>query len=304
MKKIAFVTYQNAPNLTADDALAVPHLQARGIEVMPALWDDPNVRWQEFDAIVLRSCWDYHLKLALFRCWLQHLRELAVPVHNAIETVEWNLHKGYLRELAQQGAAVPETCWLTAGESVDLCALLDKKGWSQAVIKPVVSATASQTWLCERSRAADFQHRLEAILQSGEAMVQVYLPEIASDGEWSLLYFGGAFSHAVKKRARDGDFRVQADFGGSAVLAQPSERLVRQAREIVQKIKPVPLYARVDGIERNGDLLLTELELIEPELFLRLDAEAAERFADVVGDVKFSSNKQVKFTPRTTRQAG
>jgi glutathione synthase/RimK-type ligase-like ATP-grasp enzyme len=124
--------------------------------------------------------------------------------------------------------------------------------------------------------------RLAEQLAAGEVLVQPFLPEVASAGEWSLIFFGSDYSHAVRKRPRGGDFRVQEHLGGSTGPAEPGPGLVRQARAAVAAVGQPLLYARVDGVERGGRLLVTELEVTEPSLYLAHGRGAAERFAEAI----------------------
>jgi hypothetical protein len=285
MKTVAFVTYHKAPNLTADDALALAPLKQFDIAAIPTMWDDPQVDWKKFDAVVVRSCWDYHHKPRDFRRWLGHLEELKIPVWNPVEILRWNMHKTYLRELAAKGVAIPPTVWIEAGSSVDLRALLSANEFEQAVIKPTISATAHQTWRTSLATAHHDQSHFDMILRASGAMVQQFIAEVTSNGEWSLLFFGGKYSHAVLKRPRAGDFRVQSDFGGTSHRLEPSPALIKQAEGIVSLVDQPLLYARADGFDLDGTFVLLELELLEPALFLEMDGAAPIRWAAALASV-------------------
>jgi len=155
-------------------------------------------------------------------------------------------------------------------------------GWREAVIKPAVSASAFGTWRSSTETAFRDQSRLEQLLSAGDVMVQPLLSEVGDAGEWSLVFLGGSFSHAVLKRPAAGDYRVQWEFGGSAVSAAPARRLIADAGRVLAAVPGDALYARVDGVEREGRLVLMELELIEPHLFLGWDDGAAGRLAEAL----------------------
>ncbi|MGH7598615.1 MAG: ATP-grasp domain-containing protein [bacterium] len=279
MKRVAFVTYHKAPNLTTDDALALAPLKQFDIAAIPTIWDDPQVDWKTFDAVVMRSCWDYHRKTRDFSHWLGHLEELKITVWNPVEILHWNMNKTYLRELAAKGVAIPPTVWIEAGSSADLRALLSANGFEQAVIKPTISATAYQTCRTSLSTAHRDQSQFDTILRASGAMVQQFVDDVIRNGEWSFLFFGGKYSHAVLKRPRDGDFRVQSDFGGTSHRLEPSPALIQQAAAILNFIDQPLLYARVDGFDLGGKFVLLELELLEPALFLEMDESAPNRLA-------------------------
>ena len=164
----------------------------------------------------------------------------------------------------------------------NLSDLLADHGWDAAVVKPTISATAMLTWRTSRAQASDDQGAFEDLLRQSGAMVQPFLEEVASQGEWSVFYFNGTLSHAVIKHPQPGDFRVQSDFGGSSFAASPPYWLLDQVQMLLATIAEPWLYARVDGVARGERFLLMELELIEPSLFLAKDPQAPERFAEAI----------------------
>ena len=283
MTRIALATYSKLPTLNEDDRLLIPALADLGVTAVPAVWDAPTVCWDEFQGVLIRSAWDYHLRAPEFLGWIARLERAGVAVWNPGDVLRWNHHKRYLRDLAAAGsvATVP-TRWLARGEAADLPALLADAGWREAVIKPAVSASAFGTWRTSSQTAARDQSRLEQLLESGDAMVQPFIAEMSTAGEWSLLFLGGRFSHAVRKRAAAGDYRVQWEFGGTAETGVPADQVIADAGRVLAAVPGRPLYARVDGVERGGRLVLMELELIEPHLFLGWDAQAAGRLARAI----------------------
>lgn len=279
MTRIALATYAKVPTLNDDDRLLVPALAALGVTAAPAVWDEAGVCWDELQGVLIRSCWDYHLRAPEFLDWIARLERSGVRVWNAGDVLRWNHHKRYLRDLAARGVATVPTRWLARGEAADLRALLAEAGWRDAVIKPAVSASAFGTWRSSTETASRDQSRLEQLLSAGEVMVQPLVSEVGRGGEWSLVFLGGSFSHAVLKRAAAGDYRVQWEFGGSAESQAPASHLIADAERVLAAVPGKPVYARVDGVERDGRLVLMELELIEPHLFLGWDAPAAGRLA-------------------------
>lgn len=276
--RIAFASYVGQPQGSRDDALALTAL-ASDAETLTVPWDRPGFDWRAVDAVVLRSCWNYHLELPRFLAWISNLEALAVPVLNSPDLVRWNANKGYLRQLEAQGLEVVPTHWIEPGQGVDLAGTLDETGWPRTVIKPTVGASSHQTHVVEPKTAIAVASRLPQNGDHGGFLVQPFLDEIVEEGEWSLMFFGGRFSHAVVKRPRSGDFRVQSEFDGTAERREPDRDLVRQAQDVLECLSETPLYARVDGVDRSGSFVLMELELIEPQLFFGLADGAASRFA-------------------------
>jgi len=282
LTRIALATYSKLPTLNDDDRLLVPALAALDVTAVPAVWDARAVCWDEFQGVLIRSCWDYHLRPGEFLDWIDQLERAGVAVWNPGNLLRWNHHKRYLRDLAARDVATVPTRWLPRGEAADLLALLADAGWREAVVKPAVSASAFGTWRTSTGTATGEQSRLDALLRIADVMVQPLLPEVADAGEWSLVFLGRRFSHAVLKRPAPGDYRVQWEFGGSAESAVPPGHLIADAERVIAAVPGDALYVRVDGVEREGRLVLMELELIEPHLFLGWDSGAAGRLAEAL----------------------
>jgi hypothetical protein len=237
------------------------------------------VDWTRYGNVVIRSCWDYHERVSEFRAWTRRMQEEGVALQNSAAVVTWNMDKHYLAELAAQGIPTVPTIWLKWRASVSLAAVLATEGWTRAVVKPTISAS---TWATDVERAAGDQAALDALLRTGDVMVQKFMPQIETEGEWSLMFFGKVYSHAVLKTPAAGEFRIQSEYGGSTLARVPSPMVIAQAEKIVRAVAEPLLYARVDGVVANGEFVLMELELIEPFLFLGTAPGSAERFADAI----------------------
>ena len=275
MKKIALITSAAWSELTDDDRLLVPALRRCGLDAVPVVWDSA-VKWDQFDHVILRSCWDYHLRAPAFLEWIGELERLGVPLHNSPGLVRWNADKTYLLQLEHAGARIPATVWIGDGEEANVQRILERQGWRSAVVKPTVSASAHGL---KRIFLGD-----PVVRVPGPAMVQEFIDEIATQGEWSLVLIRGEFSHAVLKLPPAGEFRVQSEFGGTTRIAEPGREIRDAANKIFESLPERPLYARIDGIEDENGLLLMEVELIEPVLFLGLGC-AATRFAESIAEL-------------------
>ncbi|RMF68243.1 MAG: hypothetical protein D6743_03645 [Calditrichaeota bacterium] len=283
MIKVAFATSKEMAELTRDDQMVFRILDRYGVDVEPAVWDANHINWQDFGCVIIRSCWDYHLRLQEFLDWVTDIEKLGIPFYNPPKIVRWNSNKRYLKDLQSAGVQVVPMEWLGRGAAAQLEQVLQTRGWQRAVIKPPVGASAHQTWATTPGQPRADQERLERMLaEHEEVLVQPFLEDIPTRGEWSLVFFEGQYSHAVVKKPAEGDFRVQAKYGGRVFKKDPPHRLIRQAQTALSKIEEPCLYARVDGIESKGQFLVTEVELIEPELFLRFHPRAPERFADAI----------------------
>ncbi|MDQ5867553.1 MAG: hypothetical protein M3390_17765, partial [Chloroflexota bacterium] len=282
MHRVALATYRDLPLLCDDDRLLLDYLNRHGVQAEAVVWDADDTAWRSFDCVVLRSCWDYHLRPTEFAEWVKGLAAAQVPMLNPAPTVLWNMDKAYLQDLDRDGVKVVPTVWLRNGEPVDLHAILERHAWDEAVIKPSISATAFKTWRTTLSEASEHDAELQQMLAGADLLVQPFIKEVAEKGEWSLVFLGGEYSHAVLKRPREGDFRVQEKFGGSARRETPPDELVAQASDVLARSGKPWSYARVDGVDVEGELVLMELELIEPYLFLAEHPQAAQRFAEAI----------------------
>jgi hypothetical protein len=289
---IALATCTNLPGWEADDLPFHKALEERGIPFTLAAWEDPNVRWQDFDACLIRTTWNYMERCDAFIAWIRHVDQ-CTRLYNTADVIQWNANKSYLRTLAAGGIPIAPTVWLSAGQGVDIGEIMHTRGWSRGFIKPMVGACAHETLRFDATetglRAA--QDHLNRTLQTDDMMVQPYLPRVEVDGEVSFLYFDGVLSHVVQKVPVPGDYRVQDDFGASDHPYTPTDdqrsladRVLAQAEAVRPDAGADPLlYARVDFLfGEEGELLLTELELIEPSLFFRHGPDAPGMLADAL----------------------
>jgi glutathione synthase/RimK-type ligase-like ATP-grasp enzyme len=278
---IAFATYRGQPGLSEDDRDAEAALRRRGVAVEAAVWDG-DVEWRRYDAVIVRTCWDYHLRSRAFLDWVETLEQAAVPLWNPARILRWNLDKSYLKALSVRGIPIAPTVFLSQGAPENLGHILEREGFAEAVVKPSISASGFETFRTSPERAALDQAQFEQGLGRGGVLIQRFMPEISDRGEWSLLFFAGEYSHAVVKLPRAGEFRAQAEYGGSVTPKEPPPSLIAAASDVLRSVEEPWLYARVDGIEIGGALLVMELEMIEPGLFLKSDPGAADRFAEAI----------------------
>ena len=266
--------------LTPSDALLADALETLGARVTAESWDAISPSASNGALVVLRSTWDYHRRPAEFRAWVEAWCDTPPALWNPPATVLWNMDKVYLRDLTERGVALPPTRWTQPGEPPDVEGFLAETGAAAVVVKPRVSATAWGTLLLDAG--ADIQSADPAPLLSSGAVIQAFVPEIRTRGELSLVYVGGRFRHAVRKRTAAGDFRVQSEFGGGieAYEAGDEERAFGEA--VLAAARHSWLYARVDLVQTGGGPVLMELELIEPSLFFEFGPGAATALADAI----------------------
>jgi glutathione synthase/RimK-type ligase-like ATP-grasp enzyme len=253
-----------------------------GHEVTPVPWDGQRVNWNAQDVVVLRSTWNYHHAFDAFGRWLATLEAAGVTVLNPVPLLRWNAHKRYLLDLAAADIRIPETVLVPRGMSRgDLEPLLARR-WVSAVIKPAVSANAYLTERVALQPLAAYHRRVGELAAHGDVLAQELLTEVERRGEYSAVFFNGEFSHAVLKRPRAGEFRVQEKYGGTIESVEPDATLLAASRVVLAALPSLPAYARLDLVQEVDGWTLMEVELIEPTLFLQTSPDAAERFASAI----------------------
>jgi len=278
MPDFTFVTYADLPGLDPDDRLAVVELEKSGAEVAAQVWTDPEVDWSRAGTVVVRSTWDYHLHYDAFLAWIDRVSAVA-SMWNPAALLRRNSVKTYMRDLESQGVPVVPTAWIEAGGRCDLTRLMRDRGWEKAVVKPVVGLATTGVRMFASGDAGAQEH-LDALLTGGGAMVQPFMSSVSSYGERALVHIGGAYSHAASKVA----FQPLANAGDAGEKPAIATAAERQAADLAISTLETPwLYARVDVVpDEAGRPLVMEFELIEPTLFLSLDAGAPRRFANAL----------------------
>jgi glutathione synthase/RimK-type ligase-like ATP-grasp enzyme len=269
--RIALATSAEFPDLYTDDEPLRAALLARGAVPVPAVWDDPGQDWAAYDLVVVRSTWDYFERRDAYVAWARTVPRLA----NSARVVEWNTDKTYLRGLAESGLEVVPTAWVTGSQP--LREVAGDRGWTDVVVKPAVSAGARNTLHCAPEDEAG-EALLRKIVADGVAMVQPYLPSVEGYGERSLLFVEGTFTHAVR---RNPALSLEGESRYDARLVEATDAELALARRVLDAVGEPLLYARVDLVhEADGTPLLIELEVTEPQLFLRFSEECARALAD------------------------
>ncbi|WP_439881592.1 ATP-grasp domain-containing protein [Pontibacter sp. MBLB2868] len=288
IQQVALITYQNTGSFSGisdeENDNLFRYLTEKGLPVSYQIWDDPAVDWSQFDLVLLKSPWDYFDKIDAFYAWLDKLEQLNCQVLNPVKTVRWNADKRYLKDVQERGLKIVPTVWLEKGQTFDATEAFDILGTEKIILKPSVSGGAKNTFALTREDAAASAASINALLQEEAFLVQPFVEEIKTKGEWSFLFFNGEYSHTILKTAKPGDFRVQHFFGGTIHTPEPPAALLETAHNIVDNFASDCLYARVDGVEINGELYLMELELIEPFLFMAMSEGSLERYYQAVMD--------------------
>jgi hypothetical protein len=275
------VTCESVPDLDPDDRLLLDELRARDFAVAVGVWSDPNVDWSAARMCVLRSTWDYPGRYAEFEAWSERAARVSA-FRNELRLVSWNAHKSYVRDLEQKGVPVVATIWLERGERAGLGETLKARNWEGLVIKPARGAASHNVMHVRRSRAsiAAGQAHLDGLLQTQDVLIQPYLKSVATYGERALMFFDGAYSHAVVKKPFDKLLIVSAD---ASVRVDPAEDEMAIAAKALASVPGRPLYARIDLLrDDDGNARVNEVELIEPGLYLAVHRPSIRVFADAI----------------------
>jgi glutathione synthase/RimK-type ligase-like ATP-grasp enzyme len=272
-------------NILRDDDLLIAALARRGLSAVRVDWARDDVDWSAFRTAVFRTTWDYFDRFAEFMAWLERVEPLT-RLCNSSALVRWNLDKHYLRDLAARGVPVVPSRFLERGQPASLADLLDETGWSEAVIKPCVSGAARHTYRVNRATAAAVQQVIDPLLAEESFLLQPFVADVVATGEDTLVAIAGRVTHGLRKRVKSGDFRVQDDHGGTVHNLEPSVEQVEFAERALAACDEVPAYGRVDLVRLDdGSLAVMELELVEPELWLRLHPPAADAMAAAIAAV-------------------
>ncbi|MBL4755939.1 MAG: hypothetical protein JKY52_20395 [Flavobacteriales bacterium] len=272
-------------NVLREQELVQNALEAKGLNVTRANWADPSFDWASTKAVLFREIWDYHHRFAEFSPWLEATAAKTQMINTAAQ-IRWNLDKHYLGDLADQGVNVCSTRFIEIGERCTLQQIREQEKLEDFVLKPAISGGGRHTYRLSCDSATAHEGIFKDLIANESMLIQPFQQNILKKGEVALMVFGGKYSHAILKIAKEGEFRVQDDFGGSVQMYHPSEEEIAFAEDVVAKTDPLPAYARVDVIWDNDEqLAVTELELIEPELWFRFKPEAADLFAEAVVSV-------------------
>jgi glutathione synthase/RimK-type ligase-like ATP-grasp enzyme len=282
MKKCAFLTLDTRGDYFIDDEHAIRPLEALGWQVSTLSWRQTGTPWHDFDVVVVRSTWDYWNDV---RAFLDTLRQIddETRLANPLDIIHWNLEKTYLVDLESKGVGIVPTVWPDSVHAATFSRCFSELGTDQLVIKPVVGANGDDAF---RITAGEAPQRLEEICSRFAAkrgLVQTFMPNILTEGEYSLFYFNGEFSHAILKTPKGSEFRSQEEHGGEIRLVTPESKLHMRGQKALAALSKTPLYARVDFVrDELDDFLVMEFELIEPSMYLRTDPDAPGRFAQAI----------------------
>lgn len=280
--RCAFLTMSDPGGFVTDYDLGIPPLRALGWDVDTVPWRDRGIDWNTYDAVYICTPWDYLDDPPLFIDVLDTIDTSRAVLINDMSLVRWSLEKSYLADLEARGASIVPSSWHATINAAEIDRFFDTHSTNRVVIKPLIGANAADTFVLTRPVGKTQVRQLVECFRHRPYFVQPFIASIQREGEYSLFYLGGKYSHAIRKTPKAGDFRVQEEHGADIVANVPASSLLATADSVMQLVDPRPVYARADFVlGDDGRYLLMELELIEPSLYLRTNAAAAARFASV-----------------------
>ena len=272
-------------NILLEQELLKSAFESQGLKVDITYWDNPSYEWQQTKSVLFRTVWDYFERFDEFWDWLEQVKTKTRLI-NSYELIKWNIDKHYLRDLKNNGIQVVPTYFADRGNNICLQEIANLNDWKHIVIKPAISASAFNTYKITNDEIEQKEQLFHELLQTHDMLVQPFFPTISELGEASLMVFGGKFTHAILKKAKAGDFRVQDDFGGTVHDYNPTQEEIKFAEKVFQSCTSLPIYGRVDIVwDSNKHIYLSELEIIEPELWIRNRPESANKIAEAVNKI-------------------
>lgn len=269
-------------NVLLEDQLVKEALEKEGLNVLRLAWDDENFDWNTTKYVLFRTTWDYFDRFAEFSKWLAAVTQKTILL-NSEKIIHWNIDKHYFQDLSKAGIATVPTYFMEKGDTRSLATLHKELNWNHTVLKPCISGAARHTYQLNLDTINAHETRYKDLIANENMMLQPFMNQIVTKGEISLIVINGTYTHAILKQAKKGDFRVQDDFGGSVHEYSPTQAEIEFAEKAVKACIELPIYARVDIIWDNEDkLAISELELIEPELWFRHNHEAARQLAKAI----------------------
>lgn len=275
-------TYKH--NVYFEDRLVYHALEELGLKTLRLSWDDMFFDWSTTKSVLFRTTWDYFDRYDEFSVWLERVSKQTMLL-NSEALIRWNIDKHYLLDLQKNGIHITESHFIDQNAKVTLAQLHHILDWKDTVLKPCISGAARHTYKLNLENLKEHETLFQELIANEDMMLQPFQHNIVSKGEISMMVFNGQFTHAILKKARAGDFRVQDDFGGSIHNYAPTSEEIEFAEASVKACIELPIYARVDIFDDNdGHIALSELELIEPELWFRHHPEAAKLIAKAIKD--------------------
>jgi glutathione synthase/RimK-type ligase-like ATP-grasp enzyme len=283
MKSVAILTSLNMPDLMPYDIEVIGMLNDSGrISAKPIIWETQARELINFDAAIFRTTWGYHEKPQQFLDFFDFLDDIKIPTLNPMKIIRRNFHKFYLRDLIDRGYDVIPTRFIPKNSCSSLSEIIIETGWNKFIVKPAISAGSYRTHLFGSAEIQNAGKVFDELNRTDDLLVQQYLEEVETLGEFSTIYFNGGYNYTVNKIPQHGDYRVQFTYGGKYRQIEPDEAIREATRQIASQFVDECLYVRVDGLYSEGRFMLMEVEMLEPDLYMNINPQAKQEFVKAI----------------------
>lgn len=273
--KIGILTCEKLADLHYDDKKLISAFKQHDIEASPVVWDQEN-EWQNYDCVIIRTPWDYARRWDEFQPVLIEIANKTKLIHSR-EMIQWNADKTYLQKIGNDQIKKIPTLHFKNFSTESFEQSFQELNVEEIVFKPHVGASGVDTFRVTKDQVQEVDN-----LFGREVLAQPFLKSIVEKGEYSLIYFGHKFSHAVLKSPKNGEFRVQEEHGGEVERFHPTVEQIKAGEDFLNGLDFSFAYARVDIAIEPNDIFLMELEVIEPELFFRFSDNGEEKYAAAI----------------------
>ena len=281
-RRCAYLTMDDISGFVSDADLSIEPMAELGWSVDMVPWRRA-VDWNDYELVYICTPWDYQNDVDAFLEVLESIEHSSARLVNGLALVRWNLEKTYLRELEMRGADIVPSRFFDRFDADEVASCFDEYRTGKIVLKPVVGANSDNIFVLTAPLPDDVTGELQRVFARRPFFVQPFVDNVQSEGEYSLFFFGGNYSHAILKKPKEGDFRSQEEHGADILSVEAPAALVDTAQHVLGVVNPQPVYVRADFVRGAGDrFLLMELELIEPALYFRTDPASAARFAQAL----------------------
>ena len=282
-KSIAFLSTDDLEDYFVWDNLLIQPFSQHGVHVDVISWHATDIDWSQYDAVIVRSTWDYQEHANAFIDKLIEITKHDTVLINPLSLMQWNISKRYLQILQTQGITIIPSVFFDSVAISDIYAQFAYFDTQEIIIKPLISANSDNTFRLDHTNLMAQAGPLSNIFSTTPCVIQPFLDSVINEGEYSLFYFNGEYSHTIRKVPKSGDFRVQEEHGGELITVIPDELQLSAAAKVLAALPEKSLYARVDLIrnpraQKEDIWQLMEVELIEPSLYFNMDEASPERF--------------------------
>ena len=283
MPKCAFLTMKDLSNFECYDNQLVEPMSNNGWECYFIPWDKEKIDWNYFDLAIVRSTWDYQGRIKEFLKVLADIDSSNCILQNSLDLIKWNIDKTYLEILYQKEIKIVPSLFFKKFSTDKLKNSFSYFSTDKLIIKPCISANADDTFILKKDKYFDMRSQLKDLFNNRRFIIQPFIENIITEGEYSLIFFKKKHSHTLLKKPKKNDFRVQEEHGGKLQLVtNTNKKMLKFAKNVIDKLPNECLYSRIDLVRNKRSYLLMEIELIEPSLYFNLNPEAAYTFSSII----------------------